>query len=152
MKNIEGISKLEHARLYDELINSCTFFEEINDFVSFGITGNVAHIHTIPIDLRPMISSTGFNLANLRLIDALRIIREIISEKDISYIYATSSLLRLKKVRKALEELSFKVVQVEEDSKDEKPVYQAFLYKDNLLSESWENGVQQIETRIIRGK
>ncbi len=130
-------------------------FEILNDFVSYGIKGHTMHIHLVPSDIRKMMTKEGFKMLELQLINALEIIKGMLSEKDkfrnIDTIYAVSGLIR-KPLDKIFLNLGFDVrsMKIEkakvdaelskfcETFKDKKYIGRARLGREILLSEEWE--------------
>ena len=133
-------SKIAKDKQLDEYL-----FEEINDLVSYGTTGDTLHIHIIPKNVKEMLNREGLKLANLKLIQALELIRNTPEMNGtIKTIFAVSPILRLKQLQKMFIELGFDVSETTAEDllrrfPSAKQVYQASLPKSILLSKEWED-------------
>ncbi|MCL2383112.1 MAG: hypothetical protein FWC79_02930 [Oscillospiraceae bacterium] len=125
--------------------------ENINDFISYGITDDTLHMHIIPEDVSAMLNREGVKQANLKLIDALEHIRGVMREDEsIKTVFAVAPILRAKQFQAMFTELGFEVSQTTSEYflqkfPDAKAVYQASLGREAILSNEW-----QARTNLVK--
>lgn len=129
-------------------------FANLNDLVACGFSGDTIHIHLIPQDARFLLTKAGMKEAEVKLIDALEQIQNMLMTdenlKDINSVYAVSGIMK-GPISKAFKGLAFDVktmrmAKAKEDPelkffydrfKDKKNLGRAFISKERLLSKEW---------------
>ena len=119
-KSIKTVVELE--KFANILLRQEDKFVNLNNLVSFGISGATMHIHLVPTDVRSMFNNKGHNQAKQSLIDALEKIQDLLIQeefKEIENIFAISPILR-GRIIKMFDELAFSTETVNmEDVKDD---------------------------------
>lgn len=93
---VREVKKFVKNELKDKT-NTLDKFKELNDLVSYGVTGKTIHIHVVPKDARSLLTREGLKKAELALIDAVEKIKELI-QNDKTYgrienVYAVSGII-----------------------------------------------------------
>lgn len=130
-------------------------FSELNELVSYGVTGKTIHIHVVPKDAKNLLTREGMKKAELALIDATEKIKLLIQTSNrygkIENIYAVSGIIS-GPVARWFKNIGYdvKTLPIEDAKKDRelgrfygmfkeaKKLGRATLSKEKLMCNEWE--------------